>query len=160
MRGVLIVAMLLLAVGGSAVAADYIRIDVDTVCENETSDWEFYLLRECPEPEYIVGCTNGWQLNAVGNATWDFSFSGYHPFEDHLSVWNLGGLLLTDFISGTGVTEGWFFVGGAAMPPDGGMPIYETEKLWFSLTLTMGDLPPGSTGDGIMIDSAMYLAAP
>ena len=151
MRRMIIVSLLFLAVCGSATAADYIRIDTDTVYKNQTSEWEFYLLRECPEPERTYGFGNAWRLQGVGNATWSYSHpDGLTKFPDHMTVWNLGGLLFTDAISGTGMTTGWFLTGGAAMPP-AGMPIYTTEKFWFSINMTMGDLPPGSTGDGIEI---------
>jgi hypothetical protein len=138
-------------------AADYMRIDVDTMYMDRTYDWDFYVLRECPEPEMIMGVSNSFDLNAVGNATWAFSHpGGWTPFPEHLSVWNLGGLLFTDAISGTGMTTGWFMTGGAAMPPSGGMPIITTEKFWFSLEMTIGDLPDGSTGDGIEITRRNY----
>jgi hypothetical protein len=157
MKQILLATLVIAVICSSTFAADYIRIDVDTMYENVTYDWDFYVLRECPDPEKIMGCSNGFRLNAVGNATWDYSHpSGWTPFPDHLSVWNLGGLLFTDNISGTGRTEGWLLTGGAAMPPDGGMPIYTTEKFWFSLEMTMGDLPDGSTGDGIDIRVGYY----
>jgi hypothetical protein len=134
------------------------RIDVDTLYENTNPTWDFYVLRECPDPAKIMGCSNGFVLNAVGNATWGFS-GGFTPFADHLTVWNLGGLLFTDMIGGPGSTSGWFLTGGAAMPPAGGMPVYTTEKFWFSLDMAIGDLPAASTGDGIEIDSQFVGAA-
>jgi opacity protein-like surface antigen len=161
MKRMLIAALLSLAICGSAIAADYIRIDVDTVYKNETTDWEFYLLRECPVPEKIAACKNAFELTAVGNATWSFSYpDGFQPFPDHLSVWNLGGLLFVGDMAGTDMTAGWFHVSGVGSPPEGGMPVYSTEQFWFSLTMTIGDLPPGSTGDGILIDSAWYVGSP
>ncbi len=159
MRRILIASLLFLAVGGQGIAADYLRIDVDTVYEHQTSDWEFYILRECPDPVKIMGLSNGWELNAVGNATWtDFHYPGdWIPFPEHVAWWNLG-FLFTNYLSGTDMTSGWFLTGGAAMPP-WGMPVISTEKLWFTLKMTMGQLPDGSTGDGILIDSAFVGSA-
>ncbi len=153
-RSVLAILVLFLA-GSFAYGADYIRIDVDTMYENVTYDWDFYLLRECPDPEKIMAISNGFDLTAVGNATWDFS-GGFTAFPDACTIWNLGCLLFTDMIGGTGSTSGWFLTGGTATPP-AGMPIYTTEKFWFSLGMTMGDLPDGSTGDGIVIGRQLFL---
>jgi hypothetical protein len=155
--------MLLLACS-FATAADYMRIDVDTLYENSSNSIPFYILRECPDPAKIMGCSNGFVLNAVGNATWSYptGISGphYEPFSDHLTIWNLGGLLFTNNIDGAGMTSGWFLTGGAAMPPAGGMPVYTSEKHWFTLhTFDIGDLPAASTGDGIEIDSAFVGSA-
>jgi hypothetical protein len=160
MKCALVATLLLLAACGSAAAADYIRINVDTVYEHQSSEWEFYILRECPEPVMLMGISNGWVLNAVGNATWtDFHYpSDFTPFPEHPGWWNLG-FLFTDQISGTDMTSGWFLTGGAAMPPAAGMPVITTEKFWFSLNMTMGHLPDGSTGDGILIDSGFVGAA-
>jgi hypothetical protein len=136
--------------------ADYLRMEVDDppVYENSTELFEWYILRQCPDPTMIMGCSNGFVMNAVGNATWDYAHpAGYTPFATHLTIWNLGGLLFTDNISGTGMTSGWFLTGGAAMPPTGGMPVIDPEMFWFSLQFDIGDLPDGSTGDEICIDS-------
>jgi hypothetical protein len=141
--------LIIIMIFGTALAEDYIRLNVDTLIENQARDWEFYVKRECPEPDFIMGISNYFIMNTVGNATWDFS-GGYTPFAEHTQMWNLGGLLFTDGIGGTGVTSGFFISGGAAMPP-GGMPVIEDEIFWFSLNITAGDLPYGSTGDGITI---------
>lgn len=151
------VAIVLLALSGSLFAEDYMRINVDTLYENQSAVWDFYLKRECPEPEFIYGANNAWRMYAVGNATWE-SAADYTPFSGHLDMFNLAGLLLTDFIGYPSGTEGWFNVGGAAMPPYG-MPVIEEEMFWFSITVTLGDLPYGSTGDGIEIDSASWVGA-
>jgi len=143
--------------------ADYLRMEDDgdmIVYENTSETLSWYILRECPDPAMIMGCSNGWVVNAVGNATWDFAYpAGYTAFANQFTVWNLGGLLFTDNISGTAMTTGWFLTGGAAMPPAGGMPVYTTEEFWFSLDFSYGDLPDGSTGDQICFDSAFVGAA-
>jgi hypothetical protein len=116
-------------------------------------------MRDCPEPEMILGVANAWELRAVGNATWDFAgASAFTPFPGHTDMWLLGGLLFTDFLSGTGMITGKILTGGASMSP-AGMPIMDSEMFWFSINMTMGDLPHGSTGDGILIDSTAYAGA-
>jgi hypothetical protein len=153
--------MLLLACS-FAYAADYLRLETNSgndleVYENATEKLDFYIIRQCPTPAMIMGCSNGFVVNAVGNATWDYAHpAGYTVFAEQFTVWNLGGLLLTDAISGTGMTTGSFLTGGAAMPPAGGMPVYAAEKWWFSLEFTYGDLPDGSSGDQICVDSAFF----
>lgn len=157
MRYVLVVSLLLLTFCASAFGADYFRIDVDTLYEGQTSDWEFYIKRECPEPEFIYGISNAWEMNAVGNATWEYV--GFAPSPESFDMWNLGGLLLTHDFAGPGTTSSRFMVGGAAMTP-AGMPIIDEEELHFTISFTMGDLPTGSTGDGILIDSTSFIFAP
>jgi hypothetical protein len=148
--------MLLLACS-FAYGADYIRLatyaDGDIAYQNQTVTWEFYLLRECPDPAMIMGCSNGWHMDATGGATWEAA-TNFTPFSDHMTVWNLGGLLFTDAIDGTGMTSGDFLTGGAAMPPAGGMPVYTTEKFWFSLDFTYGS----EIGE-ICIDSQFVFSA-
>jgi hypothetical protein len=131
--------------------------NADPSFEGTTQIVEWYLLRECPTPEMIMGFGNSFVVSATGDATWAFSYSsGFTPFADHLSFWNLGGLLFTDDISGTGRTTGSFLTGGAAMPPDGGMPVITSEMFWFSLEFTWGDLPDGSPGGQICFDSTFH----
>lgn len=156
MKFALVFTVFLLMLCGHLSADDYIRIDVDTLYENESSEWKFYLKRECPEPEIIMSAKNAFQMDAVGNATWDFVMTGFAPFPEHMEMWNLGGLMFHDRISGSGKTTGLFEVSGVATSP-GGMPVMDSEVFWFSLYITMGDLPPGSTGDGILIDSTAFI---
>ena len=161
-RSLLVILMLLLACS-FANAADYLRIDVDTLYENSSSNWEFYAIRQCPDPAMIMGTSNGFVLNAVGNATWsyvydDMTYEGFTAFPEQNQWFNLGGLLFSDAMSGSGMTSGSFLVGGAAKPQGGGgFPVVPAEKFWFSLdNMIIGDLPDGSTGDGIEIDSAFF----
>lgn len=151
--------MLLLACSFTS-AADYLRINVDTLYENSTSNWEFYMLRECPDPAMIMGCSNGFNVAAVGNATWSYTYDemtyeGFTPFAQHMQWLNQGGMALLDHMSGTGMVTGSFLTGGAGKPQGGGgIPVVDVEVFWFSLDdIVIGDLPEGSTGDGINIDS-------
>jgi hypothetical protein len=133
-------------------AADYLDLIPLTVPLNENSaeTFEWYVLRECPDPAMIMGTSNGYVVTAVGNATWTFDGYTAGPNGGPTGWFNLGGLLFTDNI----MALGWFLTGGAAMPPMGGMPVVTTPTLYFTLDFTMGDLPDGSTGDAICFDSA------
>ena len=133
-------------------ANDYLNVVPLTtpLNENATETFEWYAVRECPNPTMIMGCSNGYVVTTTGNATWVAGDHNFTPFPTHLTIWNLGGLLFTDQIDGSGM----FLTGGAAMPPAGGLPVFSTPMFWFSLDFTMGDLPDGSTGDQICFDSA------
>ena len=159
-RSLLVILMLLLACSFTS-AADYIRLDKDQINENATEDFSFYILRECPEPDPLVGTSNGWVVTAVGNATWTFNsftadteiVTGYPPTE----YWWAGLAFLNAF---NNVTPDSFLVGAAAVDPwVGAPPMTEGEHLFFDLNLTMGELPEGSTGDEICFDSAFILPA-
>lgn len=151
-RSLLVILMLLLACS-FANAADYIRIDVDSIVANSTVDMEFYITRECPTPAMITGTSNGFVMNTMGTATWAYNSFTADPTA---AAWfNLGGLLYTDGLTGT-TTSGQFLTGGAAMPP-AGLPIV-TEQLYFTLNFdVMADA--GDDAAYVCIDSQFVFSA-
>jgi len=125
-----IILLPLLLVYNTAAGADYFRIDVDSIIANSSVDIDFYITRECPEPEMIMGISNGFKVQALGTASWTFNSFTRDPV---VSGWfQLGGLLFTDGLTGES-PDGGFLIGGAAMPP-GGMPIV-TEQIAFTVSL-------------------------
>jgi len=155
-RSLLVILMLLLACS-FAYAGDFIQLnnyaDGDSVYQNATINFEFYIERTCTDPTKIMGVSNGWVVNATGTATWDYS-GGITKYHD-TDWFNLGGLLFTDNLSGAGMTSGWFLTGGAAMPP-GGMPVVATAEPYFDLT---GIVIGPDFGGQICIDSQFVGAA-
>jgi hypothetical protein len=138
----------LLLVATPALAGDYLRVSVDRVPAGADSfEIPFYIERTCPDPSYIMGVSNGFVLNATGDATWEYA--GYQPCPQHLIWFNLGGLVIYRF-SFDGIPPDWFWV-GMDMPGEGragGLPIVE-DTFYFSLFLDIGP------GEGeILIDSA------
>jgi hypothetical protein len=149
MKRIVAAFLMLLIAYSSAFAGDYIRLDIDSVATGTVdAQFPFFIERTCPEPVKIMGHSNGWVMTVTGAATW--SYEGYPDWNPHfyLDWFNIGGGLFTDHIGGTDMTSGWFLVGGAAMPPLGGMPVI-TETDMFTLTFDIG---PGE--GAICLDSA------
>ena len=93
-RSLLVILMLLLACS-FANADDYIRINVDSIVSGATGlDMDFYLTRECGSPAMISGASNGFEMNALGTATW--TYNSFTPDPTANGWWTLGGLLFTD----------------------------------------------------------------
>jgi hypothetical protein len=137
------------AICGTAGAADYLRIDQDSVFMGQGADIDFIITRECPEPSpTIKGASNGFILTASGAATWTFNAFTADPTAD---AWfsDLTGLLFSNMIDGTSPDS--FLTGGASI--NNGIPII-TEHPYFTLTLDVG---PGL--GAICIDSAFILPA-
>jgi hypothetical protein len=139
--------MIVLATGVSAVAADYLRIDDDTVFMAATADLEFIATRECANPALIKGVSNGFSLTASGSATW--TFNAFTPDPTANAWFDMTGILFTNYIDG--VSPDSFLTGGVAI--NQGVPIV-SEQLYFTLTLDVGP-GPGQ----ICIDSAFIYPA-
>jgi hypothetical protein len=102
------------------------------VYEGATEEFTINIERTCPDPDLILGASNGFVITASGAATWTFeSFIKYHDFD----WWNIDGLLLTNGIDG--VSPDTFLVGGSAVPP-GGMPVVSSDEPYFGIVLEIG----------------------
>jgi hypothetical protein len=111
----------------------------------------FVIQRLCPYPERIYGISNGFTLQATGEATWVFNSWRYDDPVVNYTWFNLGGLVFTNGFDN--VSPDSFLVGGAAMPPAGGMPV-TPERDFMTLCLDIGP------GEGeILIDSAFVYYA-
>ena len=132
------------------VPGDYIRVCVDSLAAGTVNaEIPFVIQRLCPNPERIMGISNGFTLQATGEATWVYRDCWFdYPT---LNQWfNLGGPLFTDGFDN--VSPDMFLIGGAAMPP-AGMPIV-SEHYFFALYLDIGP------GEGeILIDSAFVFSS-
>lgn len=132
MKRVLLAILMLAVAYTPAGAADYIRIDEDNTFIGATFDLDFILTRECPDPTFIMGITNGFTLTATGSVTW--TFNSFTP-DPTANGWfsDLTGLLFSNSMDGNSPDS--FLIGGAAISL--GMPIV-SEQLCFTLTLDMG----------------------
>jgi len=126
--------------------SDYVRVGTDSIpAGTQGYELKFFWERTCPNPATIYGASNGFEFTTTGAAS--FTFVDIIPFPEHMDWFNLGGLLFTNSL------PDWFLVGGAAMPPMGGMPVF-AERDYFTLVLDIG------SGEGqICIDSAFVGAA-
>jgi hypothetical protein len=127
-----------------AVAADYIRIDVDSVPTNSQNvSIDFYLIRECPVPTSMMGMTNAFVFTATGDATWEFL--GSYP--DDLWFWQCPPLGLLFTIMFDDVSPDTICAALVCMPL--GIPVFTEEVPYFSLLMNIGP------GEGeICVDSA------
>jgi len=133
-----------------SVPVDYIRICVDSLAAGTVNaEIPFVFQRLCPNPDRIMGISNGFTLQAMGEATW--TYRGYwFDYPTLISWFNLGGPLFTNGFDGE--SPDTFLIGGASMPP-AGMPIFP-EQVFFALYLDIGP------GEGeILIDSAFTFSA-
>jgi hypothetical protein len=138
-----IVIAVFLLVSGNAWSDDANSLSYDLV---------FYIERTCPTPLLISGATNGFVITATGSATWSYigSHQDYFYQDAYSSVdWNLGGLLFTEYDM-DGFSPDRFLIGGAALPPTGGMPII-TDEPYFHLILDIG------SGQGEICIDSVYL---
>jgi len=147
MRKFILTSILLISLVAPLPAADYLRIDADSVLADTTVGLEFYITRQCVVPGYplLRGASNGFALTATGGATFAYdSVSKHH--DDWFS--DLGGMAFGHTFTGGQEDSALFLVGGGTISY--GIPIV-TEEPYFTLWLTMGD------GTGAMqIDSAFY----
>gem|GEM_PF-2566791 len=145
MRRSLLVVLVLLLTSSFAAADDYVRIDADSLVGGTLGVLPFYVTRQCPDPDTLLGSSNGFVMTSTGAATWTFDSFVADPITD--SWWTLGGLIFTDKIDGTSPDS--FLTGGAALPfGTPGMPVV-TEQLYFTLNLNLG-----LGGGELCIDSA------
>jgi hypothetical protein len=127
---------------------DYIRLGVDSILAGtDDFDMVFHIQRTCPSPANIMGSTNGFEITATGDVT--YQYKNYYQDPGSSVNWELGGLLMTQALDGN--FPDTFLVGGAAMFE--GLPII-TDEPYFHLILDIG---PG-TGE-LCIDSAFVFSA-
>lgn len=132
MKRALVMILMFLVACGHASAGDYVRLETDEVYVGATQEITFNIERTCPDPDMILGASNGFVMTATGGATWTFEdFIKYH----NTDWWNIDGLLLTNGIDGS--SPDTFLVGGAAVPP-GGMPVVSSDEPYFGIALEIG----------------------
>ena len=136
-RSLLVILLLLLACSFTN-AADYLKIDTDSIIKGTSgAEINFLVLRECPLPAKILGASNGFVFTDNGSGmSWTWA---QLPVQDGGSSinWELGGLLVTPK-DVDGASPDSVLTGGAGMFI--GMGIITVEEVYFDILLDVADV--------------------